>query len=82
MKVIHTELKVNLPNHEYTKVGIKPGLSIADALRYEIFIFFSSRSLKTREKYINFAQLVLLSLYIFLSFCVNERRKKPKYFAP
>ena len=32
MKVIHTELKVNLPNHEYTKVGIKPGLSIADAL--------------------------------------------------
>ena len=32
MKVIHTELKVNLPNHEYTKVGIKPGLTIADAL--------------------------------------------------
>ena len=32
MKVIHTELKVNLPNHEYTKVGIKPGLSIAEAL--------------------------------------------------
>ena len=32
MKVIHTELKVNLPNHEYTKVGIKPGLSVADAL--------------------------------------------------
>ena len=31
-KVTHTELKVNLPNHEYTKVGIKPGLSIADAL--------------------------------------------------
>ena len=27
--------------------------------------FFSSRSLKTREKYISFAQLVLLSLYIF-----------------
>ena len=26
---------------------------------------FSSRSLKTREKYISFAQLVLLSLYIF-----------------
>ena len=28
--------------------------------------FFSSRSLKTREKCISFAQLVLLSLYIFL----------------
>ena len=27
--------------------------------------FFSSRPLKTREKYISFAQLVLLSLYIF-----------------
>ena len=27
--------------------------------------FFSSRSLKTREKCISFAQLVLLSLYIF-----------------
>ena len=27
--------------------------------------FFSSHSLKTREKYISFAQLVLLSLYIF-----------------
>ena len=27
--------------------------------------FFSSRSLKTREKYISFAQLDLLSLYIF-----------------
>ena len=28
-------------------------------------VFFSSRSLKTREKCISFAQLVLLSLYIF-----------------
>ena len=65
MKVIHTELKVNLPNHEYTKVGIKPGLSIADALRYEIFVFFSSRSLKTREKCNSFAHLILLSLYTF-----------------
>ena len=26
--------------------------------------FFSARSLKTREKYISFAQLVLLNLYI------------------
>ena len=33
--------------------------------RCEIFGFFSSRSLKMREKYINFAHLVLLSLYIF-----------------
>ena len=56
MKVIHTELKVNLPNHEYTKVGIKPGLSIADALRYEIF-FFSPLVPSKREKNI----LVLLT---------------------
>ena len=32
----------------------------------EIFVVvFSSHSLKMREKYIRFAQLVLLSLYIF-----------------
>ena len=37
-----------------------------DDFRCEIFVFFfSSRSLKMREKYISFAQLVLLSLYIF-----------------
>jgi hypothetical protein len=29
------------------------------------YFFFSSHSLKTREKYISFTQLVLLSLYIF-----------------
>ena len=33
--------------------------------RCEIFVFFSSLSLKTRKKCISFAQLVLLSLYIF-----------------
>ena len=33
-------------------------------------IFFASRSLKTREKYISFAPLVLLSLYIFWGTCV------------
>ena len=33
-------------------------------------IFFSSRFLKTRERYISFAQLVLLSLYIFWEKCV------------
>ena len=32
--------------------------------------FFSPRSLKMREKYISFAQLVLLSLYIFCRNCV------------
>ena len=32
--------------------------------------FFSSRSLKTREKCISFAQLVLLGLYIFWEKCV------------
>ena len=30
-----------------------------------IWGFFSSRSLKTREKFISFAELVWLSLYIF-----------------
>ena len=33
-------------------------------------VFFSSRSLKTWEKFISFAQLVLLSLYIFWGKCV------------
>ena len=40
------------------------------SLRWEIFGFFSSRSLKMRERYICFAQLVLLSLYIFWEKCV------------
>ena len=31
----------------------------------EYLVSFSSRSLKTRGKYISFAQLVLLSLHIF-----------------
>ena len=35
------------------------------ALGAKYLSFFSSRSLKTREKYISFAQLVFLSLYIF-----------------
>ena len=34
------------------------------------YFFFSCRSLKTREKYISFAELVLLSLYIFWGKCV------------
>ena len=33
--------------------------------------FFSSRSLKMRDKYISFAHLVLLSLYIFSEECVH-----------
>ena len=32
--------------------------------------FFSSRSLKTREKYISFAQLILLSLYFLMEVCL------------
>ena len=35
------------------------------AIGAKYLVFFSSRFLKTREKYISFAQLVLLSLYIF-----------------
>jgi hypothetical protein len=35
------------------------------ALGAKYLVSFSSRSLKTREKCISFAQLVLLSLYIF-----------------
>ena len=38
-------------------------MSIIIGAKY--LVSFSSRSLKTREKYIRFAQLVLLSLYIF-----------------
>ena len=30
-----------------------------------IWVFFSSRSIKRRKKYISFARLVLLSLYVF-----------------
>ena len=41
-----------------------------DQIRCEIFGFSSSRSLKTREKYIRFSQLVLLSFYIFWGKCV------------
>ena len=33
--------------------------------RCEIFGFFSSRSLKTKEKYISFAQLLYVQLYIY-----------------
>ena len=47
-----------------TDIQTDPSESIA-APGVKYFAFFSSRSLKTREKYISFAQLVLLSLYIF-----------------
>ena len=43
----------------------------------EYLVFVSSRSLKTREKYINWDKLSCLSLYIFLLFWGNERRQKP-----
>ena len=39
--------------------------SIEDDIGAKYLVFFSFRSLKMREKYISFAQLVLLSLYIF-----------------
>ena len=38
----------------------------AGVLGAKYLFFFSSRSLKTREKYTTFDQLVLFSLYIFL----------------
>ena len=41
-----------------------------DTLVRNIWFFFSSRSLKTREKYISFAQLVWLGWYIFWGKCV------------
>ena len=43
---------------------------IGDSQGAKYLVFFSSRSLKTREKYISFAKLVLLSLYIFWGMCV------------
>ena len=39
--------------------------SIALAEGAKHLVFFTSHSLKTRQKYISFAQLILLSLYIF-----------------
>ena len=57
------------------KVSLIMGKNVAEALDVDYHVavylgvkylgFFSSRSLKMREKYISFAQLVLLSLYIF-----------------
>ena len=50
------------------------------ALGTEYLVFVSSRSLKMREKYTKWGNLVCLScfnLYIFLSFWGNERRQKP-----
>ena len=44
--------------------------SSGDHYGAKYLVFFSSCSLKTREKYISFAQLVLLSLYIFWGKCV------------
>ena len=43
---------------------------IGKVFRCKIFGFFSSRSLKTREKYISFAQLILLSLYFLMEVCL------------
>ena len=40
-------------------------LDLKSKLGAKCLVFFSSRSLKMREKYTSFAQLVLLSLYIF-----------------
>ena len=40
------------------------GYQMASIIGAKYPAFFSSRSLKTKEKYISFAQLVLLSLYI------------------
>ena len=40
------------------------GYQMASIIGAKYPAFFSSRSLKTREKYISFAQLVFLSLYI------------------
>ena len=37
----------------------------AQMIQVRNICFFSSRSLKTREKYISFVQLVLLSFYFF-----------------
>ena len=64
--------------HEWGKINIEVSVdeevlekiqekfpNINDDLGAKYLGVFSSRSLKTREKYISFALLVLLSLYIF-----------------
>ena len=47
------------------------GNNFTKDLGAKYLVFFSSRSLKFREKCISFAQLALLSLYIFLRKCVD-----------
>ena len=42
------------------------------------WVFFSFRSLKTREKYISFAQFV----YFLREVCLRERKEKKKPIAP
>ena len=45
--------------------SVLSGTTPREAKVRNIWVFFSSRSLKMREKYISYAHLVLLSFYIF-----------------
>ena len=58
---------MHLLHSKWSKVSfwVKIVAQLVTTLRCEILGFFSSRSLKTREKHITFAQLVFPSWYIF-----------------
>ena len=71
--------RILLDNREYLALNVYVALCYYKLDYYDVsqevlgakyLVFFSSRSLKTREKWISFAQLVLLSLYIFRGKCV------------
>ena len=57
--------KDNGPKITKNAVLASLAVSLGSMIGAKYLGFFSSPFLKTREKYISFAQLVLLSLYIF-----------------
>ena len=57
--------KDNRPKITKNAVLASLAVSLGSMIGAKYFGFFSSPSLKTREKCISFAKLILLSLYIF-----------------
>ena len=64
VNVTHQDLILVEAKYNFQKPISRPSSSFWSKSQVRNFVF-SSRSLKTREKYISFAQLVLLSLYFF-----------------
>ena len=57
--------RMSIPFEQVCENTCSIDLSVTANLGVKYLVFFSSRSLKTREKYISFARLVFLSLNIF-----------------